>query len=609
MKSQLRTFSLAFALAAGIPQLSYATRLTLSDSQPGLVLGQGYDSRSEGPAAHCLAPDLPYSYVSQQSGDLIVGNTIQESELESELGFTFGARTRFGLTSASANANYLARTTSSDFAQAFNYRFNAGIKQVRISFGDRSIPQRLSTAFRRAIRQRAGGAFEATENFTRQCGNEFVVAIDRGIRLYVSTQLRFGEERHTREFRGRVRASGNWGAIESALQSLSSEARRSVAISVTAYQLGGDTTSLGRIFESAGGDRDTLGEYNFLNCSMENLQACRQLHANIMHYGNVTLRSQLGSLDYQPSQSSSSAANLAYHTASYSELPLLSDPTLLAPDLRISREEIEREFDRQLRGYRRLMSMSQARRSSGSLSMDDSDRLDQAIDQTRGNLSYIAQASVRCFDGDLEGLQRSCSEAATQVRSYVRSASRRIPRDLLVSPDVLCQSAGCTHCANVGTEARPEYQCLRCQRTVGELNGGAPLTVRGGQQVPVGAFATCAHMPENVGVTIVGHGPHGNCSGPGSGSWWGDVFMNATVGPNGDIAGVNGSAANQTGSAHLAHMVLRGQVPASGTVTVSYGSSTCQGAAGLDQYQSFDPSFSFTISADELLLRHFGIAE
>jgi hypothetical protein len=448
-----------------------------------------------------------------------------------------------------------------------------------------------------------------TEPFTRTCGDRFVSAVDRGIRLYVTTQIRFASERSMAEFRGRMNASGNWGQVEASLRSLSREARRSASLSVTAYQQGGDPTRLGEIFAA----HSRTGEQAaspVLTCSADALEACRALHESILHYGNVTLRTQVGSLSYQPGEPGPSAADLAYHLSPYDVLGLHGDPSHLSAAVAQLRQALSQTFEEVLRLHQRV----QALRMSGAYALRSPrsrEALEQASQRVQLGLARVGRLSRDCYEGREAALERSCAAAGSEAAGILSALKTELSPELQQSPAQLCQSEGCTHCANLGTEERPEFRCLACEWSIGEIFRGQSASVQGGTRFDRALLPVCASMQARAPVSIEGWGGYGNCSRVENGmAWWGGITL------HGEELGANGAEATHSvqyiGNAVQAQGRLRveGTVPLSGRVQVGLSSHVCQGPAGHQPQQSLnlDPDFRIRISQEALLLRHFGVA-
>ena len=564
-------------------------------------LGDGYDSKSETPRGNCFVnqESLKIIYGETQRSSTDFGREMSQTSLESEFGFQLESRARFGMTSASADLSYLESLSETDVMDSFNIVYDVTAKEASFDRTGKGVD--LLVPVYRDLLKKTGGTYRLTREFLETCGDEYIKTALRGIRLYVTTTVRFSQASQKKEFDAKVGAKGSWGNFSFDASSLSHKTLKSGTVSLVARQIGGDAGKISDIFRNHGGPSGDP-EYSILECSLENLKACKGAQADLITYVRK-LQEQISNQEYNPYQSGTSLGTFGYRTAAWSELGILGADDPIEESLYAMRGEVSTAFEVQLKRYRHLIHHQNGQTSRSTLSLDEKADLAKTLDSVRKNLDTLSRTKSYCYD---QSDVTKCRVAVDQAIDIVKK--RTVNEDWFKSAAQLCKSTGCTQCVKIprSLNATPEYTCLSCTRTVGEINrGGALKLFEGSDDTDRNRVVSCTNMLPNAAAQVLAHGMHGNCGYKKGYEWWGDMWIKATLSSSGDLAIDEISATNQTEASHLAHSVLSGVVPETGVISVFAGSGTCQ-SEKFNQSQSLDPDFYFEISTPELIRDLYG---
>ena len=565
------------------------------------LLGHGYDSKSEDYRANCFIDQssLAYSYGATQFSRIDQSTDTQSSNLETEFGFALNTRARFGLSSISNEASYLESVSDTEVQESFTVGFEVVSKDAAIDLTGEGKGIKLLQPRYLALLKKKKGEYYLTSSFLETCGDEFVHSVKRGVKVYVSVVVKFTNKKHLKEFTNTFSAKAKWGKLDFTSDSLSSSLKKSGSIKLTALQVGGDPFKLSDILVSHGGEGKKK-TFPLVECSLENLQACKDAYKDILDYIK-SLQIDMGTDTFKPYEAGSSTASLNHTTVSWREMGIRGSVDMTDAAISAMRDELSGAFEAQLKDYRILVAHQSGASSRVALSDDETETLTVDLDKVRNNLSTLARAAERCYDDiDERKSVEQCTKAVGGAIAKVKE--RSIDPVWKKTPEQLC-GAGCTQCVNTGTSKSPDYKCLRCKFEVGDKTGGKPKTLD-----RYGFTASCKNLPAGAAATYIVAGNHGNCgySGDPQEGWWGELAIEASSGTSTVRMEVS---AQSNKSRNMANASRTGIIPESGIVEFVAGSGTCQSPGGRHDYtQDLDADFTFEVNTPDLLIQYYGTA-
>jgi len=322
----------------------------------------------------CVTGTLKPTGVSESSFDL--SQTVSESQLSTELGFGMGARARYGVVEASLAANFLSRSVSNAFSVSAIYSAHYNMQP------DKMVGKTLElTSTGNAAK--AGGNFE---HWNETCGDSFVDEIRRGAKLFISIRVDFSSQSQKQEFSSKFSISGPMAGVDASLSTASQSFGSTTKVTVSAYQLGGDTTKVSKIF----GDSD-IGRQAYVQCSLGHFDDCSTVIKNAIAYAsdtNTGFPSQL-TKDSEPGP-----AVVAYGVSSYKAYGIYSvEYPFLAASVELARDQLGTYFERTYRQY-----VTANRLLDTKLSPGKQVAVQNALEQVKVNLATILKASKLCYD-------------------------------------------------------------------------------------------------------------------------------------------------------------------------------------------------------------------
>lgn len=365
----LRTLAFLFA-ATGFIALSAAQsnsgEISAITANRTAVLGGAYQSDKEeivGQAcvegSEAQARTFSSSFTFEQS--------LSQAQASDQLGFKFGARARFGATSASAAARFLQASTSNKLS----------VSAVWIS--DYKLPtRRLNNPSLNAI---GNAVRDNYERWAETCGDEYVLEIVEGARLFFSIRVDFESERQKQEFQASFSLSGPLYSASASLEQASQRFARDTKVMVSAFQLGGDVSKITEIISA----NDGVG--NYVQCTLGDFDRCANMIGSALTYATDT---ESGF----PSQISKSPAALEYITASYSSAGLYSEEyPFLAEATKEARRELHQKFESNF-SYLILANRFLEYGVSDNMLAD----ITHEKARVEANLAEILQASRTCYE-------------------------------------------------------------------------------------------------------------------------------------------------------------------------------------------------------------------
>lgn len=365
--------------------------IIVNSSNQTAVLGTAYHTEEEKfGAVGCLGGADADSGAARSSFSL--DQTMSEEQLAKELGFSVGARARYGAVEGSLEANFLSRSTSNAFSIVAIYRASY-LMPVR---------KRVSVQV-----NEVGKAVENNpERWTRTCGDRFVSELSRGAKLFVSVRIDFSSQAKKEEFSGSFNVSGPLASANGALKTASTFSDRKARVVVSAYQVGGDVSKLTAILGGAGAGIET-----YTQCTLGKFDSCATFIGNVLAYASDTATGF-------PSQLAPNAAPgpavLAYSVSPYEDVGIYdrSNP-ILTQAIKLARRDLSDRFEENYAAanvVRRLLDhrIHSLRRSS----------LEAIKVKVDANIASILPVAATCYERPLE-----CPDAVRSLRL------ERVPQD------------------------------------------------------------------------------------------------------------------------------------------------------------------------------------
>lgn len=424
------------------PTLGLASEIETAGRRDQATIGFGYDSKSQTFKSPCLvATSSDVEFAGGQSATVNFARVGQNVDLQSALGFSAGARARFGIVKVSAAAEFAKQASSSRFAETTTFVATINYKNALLK------TRALTTLAKRAL----GNGRYASDAFTKVCGDEFVEQVALGARLYIVTKIEFSSISEKQRFSARFSVdAGLWGANGS-LNQAQNEFKSSASVTIYAYQVGGRVERLPTIFSAASqqvvdrGPSDvTPGALSVVRCSISNFSECEKAISRALDY--ATNRSdpdafpQQIAANYNPSKPSG-LAEMAYITKDWTNAGILVRPRELSEIIKVKRAALGRELDAAIEARTRLDVLLGRPRFRLSKAQDEKfSAFSKTIDS---RLATIFEAAQRCYEKEDD-----CPSAVDALLGEVDRTNRAVGFSLEalgVTPETFaqwCDAAG-----------------------------------------------------------------------------------------------------------------------------------------------------------------------
>jgi hypothetical protein len=237
------------------------------------VLGDGWDTAAQDVRGPCVRASGTVP-IAPSDARVFFDRTVDESFIRSELDIDVGSKGMYKLVSGSAAAKINRAITADEYSEIFILGADYNLGGVALDG---------ATIANTAIGEDAarGNAWQET------CGDEVVSQMLVGARLYYVMRIEFASREEKRRFEREVGASilgkKDFLEIKERVQATASTFARSAKVRVEVFQIGGDVTRLGSIFESWMDGKRENGHV-IVNCDITNLSACDKLRENAVAY-------------------------------------------------------------------------------------------------------------------------------------------------------------------------------------------------------------------------------------------------------------------------------------------------------------------------------------
>ncbi|WNG57330.1 leucine-rich repeat domain-containing protein [Archangium gephyra] len=383
MKGRAVGLLAAACLVWGAPAAAqeFSLRIPRLDTAPARVLGIGWDSRDRQFREVCVTGDVAYD-ASTGSSVLDLQHSLSTYEFHSKLRGTVSAGVDLVLAKGEAEVNITKLVDQSEYTRTLTFSFDVLGRRALLT------NLRLTPAGQEA-------ASSGDPDFIRlRCGDEWVMAVELGGQLFLSSRFDFRDEKSRNEFEVAITVSVLGFSHTERFTHLEQDARRNTFLSLEGVQVGGDPSRLNTL----------LAALRTRRCSLEAIAECDEAVAELVSYASDDsgFRAQLGNLQYQGAGSSVRA----YLTRRYADG---SFPELAPQPTPISTEQERaalRSLEDKVQETHQLTSRARQLLATRLRPAHQADLL-QFLETARWNLATLGNAIDRCYARRVECPQRA----------------------------------------------------------------------------------------------------------------------------------------------------------------------------------------------------------
>lgn len=355
-------------LTAFVVLSSQAREIVEAEHALSGVLGSAYDSHKEAfVGSQCVTGASVPSGASDASVSL--DQSMTESQASDALGFSAGARARYGVVEASAAANFMSKSVSSDFSVSAIYSATYVFQKEKLP-----VP----------VKNETGKSLDNFERWNTTCGDYYVSEVRKGARLFFSIKIDFSSKEEKNEFQASFNIDGPAAGVSGTLQQASARFSRKTKITVAVYQSGGDVEKVTGIFSNAADGRAA-----YIQCSLGKFEGCATVLGNALTYATDTASgfpAQLG----DPKKRSV----LYYEITDYPSAGIYMQPAPFVEQvIQLKREELAKEFEKQFN----LRKSADAVLAAGPLYIDPA-AVQGSSNAINGNIHKILAVSTVCYE-------------------------------------------------------------------------------------------------------------------------------------------------------------------------------------------------------------------
>lgn len=410
-------FSLALL---AVPLRASGTEIPEPATRVKAELGQGYSSERQAFGGICVRTASEQNrFAGSPSATLNFEQSLTQDQLSKELGFSVGARARFGVVSVAAAAQFQSASASSATSLVSIYSADYTFKSAALSTYELTdLGKTLAPNF---------------ERWGQTCGDEMVVQVDYGARLFFSIRLDFSSTEDRNSFAASFNISGPVYGAEGTFKQASERFQKRVKVTINVLQLGGDVTQVSRVFNFDGGPEVRMG---FVSCTLGDFDKCALVLSQAIGYATDTsdpgsFASQLKRFTEQTQPDSPvGLATLRYHTDRYPNRGIFVQPNpILTAGIKEARKVLTDRFEENLDLY---LSSDRLLNRVSRFTPQQAQNLQQLNGSARQNLDRIETAAATCFEGQLTG----CPDEVRRLQDELRPVN---PSYLTVIPSTFAQ--------------------------------------------------------------------------------------------------------------------------------------------------------------------------
>jgi hypothetical protein len=380
-------------------------RDVVSGSSAAALLGMGYDSHTEVFSSACAKSRYngkdSVRYSGAPTANLSLDRSLSAEELKNILDIEASGKLMMTGMNTSGAGRFASEAAASDLSTSLVFA-----NKISGLYAVLNEPELTDAA-------RVVGLTNDAAQIRSQCGDHYVEQVELGAELLVSMRFDFSNRDVKSNFEAEIDLDFvNIFQVSGAAKVAMTNYKNSVGVTISALQVGGDVTALGRIFQGDGSSGSQV-----MRCSIDNIDACIKTMENVVTYASSSdpgnFSSQLKNLQFDDT-SSFGAANLRYITKSYFSGGLRelykSPAPILSNEIMAARNRLLERYEAQARDRKRVSSLLNLRLSEAELQ-----RFLELDRRLAHNIRQMVSAGQTCYEKPLACVE---TEAAIRLESY-----------------------------------------------------------------------------------------------------------------------------------------------------------------------------------------------
>jgi len=307
-----------------LPTPPYLKDLKETASEPAYVLGGGYSSDRQMPTLVPCINTGPKIYNGDSKSVIYFGDSRSFEEFQKDLNVEVSESGSIGLFSEDISASYARHVKNTAYTESFYY--------------SEKIDLPTEIVYPAGLREKALNEFgksayqEGPDDFRSICGDQVILQNHLGAGLHVSLKVHFNSIDDKNTFTANAGAKyGNMLSVSGKIAQVVSEHQIKGEIEVSALQVGGDASQLGKIFTSG------PNPYAITSCSLDNMTACQNTINGVLAYAAGEFPNQI---NFQNGKVLGSAASQGYTFMPLSDLKLNTGNSTLTPEIEAARKQL-----------------------------------------------------------------------------------------------------------------------------------------------------------------------------------------------------------------------------------------------------------------------------
>lgn len=337
------------------------------------ILGGGYDSkRDRFKPERCL--NGTFSNEGGSSGTVNMDIKYTQKDLYKKFGATLNGNATLGLFKLSAAASFLQETIETSLSKSFVFGY-------KLEFPNR----RFALDYTKPLSEIGALVVNSLSCFSNICGTHYISQVKQEAEMYFAVSFNFSSKQKKEQFEAEfnVKYGGGLASLKGAVNSLSTEVKKSGSINMKAMQNGGDATQLANIFGTTSGEIAPI-----IQCTLDNFAKCEAVIDKALSYARNDFSKQL--------QKPESWYTSDYYFSRYDEIPIgapVASP--VDPEVTLAREELRKEYEREVANLRTINALTNAT----DIPTDIKKNMPLATirDSINTNIALIRSAAAWCF--------------------------------------------------------------------------------------------------------------------------------------------------------------------------------------------------------------------
>ncbi len=349
------------------------------------ALGEGWSTDNDVPVGQCLSGTM--DYIGTPSGSVSMDTAYTYDDVMDQLDYKGDGGFSLPGFEGEVAVNYAHLLKDTDYSQTFVYRATIFLKSRHFVASNQQSP--LTWIGQQYVQDPV--------NFRAYCGDKFVTEQQIGGVLYAAVTFRFMTKDEKSAFNSSLKINlGSLARLNENLSTAVSAVHQSGAISVTAFQIGGDPTKLGRIL----GVKPGSTEAPLLSCGLSDLAACRKTISEILAYAASPEEGNFSTQFKEDNLASPIGPGVIHNVfQNYATIvPVKMGPSLVTQDILDARARVSQKYEKSLEAENEVSSILNRDQP---LSPDYGDQLNRLQSNVASNNALLRRAGTLCYDGDM----------------------------------------------------------------------------------------------------------------------------------------------------------------------------------------------------------------